>query len=97
MNVYNGNYVPDKIPEIKDGAIELAEKLNKDFDLYLFTTREKNLSEKWLKDNNLNGYFKGVTNTKIPAYLYIDDRCICFNGDYGKLLSEINNFKVYWK
>ena len=97
LNVYSGNYDPDKIPEIKNGAREFVEKLNKDFDLYLFTTREKSLSEKWLKENELNTYFKEVTNIKIPAYLHIDDRCICFDGDYNKLLSEINHFKVYWK
>jgi len=97
LNIYNGNYEHDKIPAIKEGAKEFIEKLNQNFDLYLFTTREKKLSEQWLKDNNLNKYFKDITNIKIPAYLYIDDRCICFNGNYDKLLSEIDNFKVYWK
>lgn len=97
LNVYNGSYDKDKIPDIKEGAREFVEKLSENFDLYLFTTREKSLSEKWLKENNLNQYFKEVTNIKIPAYLHIDDRCICFNGDYNKLFSEINNFKVYWK
>lgn len=97
LNLYNGNYDKDHIPQIKDGAKEFIEKLNKDFDLYLFTTREKSLSEKWLKENQLNKFFQEVTNIKIPAYLYIDARCICFNGDYNKILNEIYNFKVYWK
>ncbi|MBR6163905.1 hypothetical protein IKQ26_08475 [bacterium] len=97
LNTYNGNYEPDKIPEIKIGAKEFIEGLSKNFDLYLFTTRNSDLSKKWLRENELNSYFKDVTNIKIPAYLYIDDRCICFNGDFGKLLSEINNFEAYWK
>lgn len=97
LNVYNGKYEPDTIPDIKDGAREFVENLSKNFDLYLFTTREKTLSEKWLNENKLNMYFEDITNIKIPAYLYIDDRCICFNGDFKKLLSEINNFNVYWK
>ncbi len=97
LNIYNGKYEPDVIPDIKNGARELVENLSKNFDLYLFTTREKSLSKKWLNENKLNMYFKDITNIKIPAYLYIDDRCICFNGDFQKLMSEINNFNVYWK
>ena len=86
------------IPPIKDGAKEFLEKLSKDeIDLYLFTTRNLLLASKWLIENNLDKYFKDVTNVKIPAYLHIDDRCFCFNGNYDELIKEIVSFKVYWK
>ena len=86
------------IPEIKDGAKEFLENLSKDeTELYLFTTRNLLLASKWLINNNLDKYFKDVTNIKIPAFLHIDDRCVCFNGNYNKTLDEIKNFKVYWK
>ena len=86
------------IPPIKNGAKEFLEKLyNDETDLYLFTTRNLLLASKWLIENNLDKYFKDVTNTKIPAYLYIDDRCIRFDGDYEQALKEIKSFKVYWK
>ena len=55
------------------------------------------LATKWLINNNLDKFFKDVTNVKLPSYLYIDDRTICFKGDYHKTLEEIENFKVYWK
>ena len=97
LNVYSGNYDQNIIPEIKLGAKEFLEQLHDTFDLYLFTTRNRELSKKWLETNNLIEYFIDITNTKIPAYLYIDDRCICFKGDFEKLLSEINDFNVYWK
>lgn len=42
-------------------------------------------------------FFKNVTNVKTPAYIYLDDRALKFNGDYGKTLNEIENFNVYWK
>lgn len=98
LNVYgkekfNENY----IPEIKDGAREFLEELSKEGELYLFTTRNLKLATKWLIENEIDKYFKDVTNVKIPAYLYIDDRAVCFNGDYKKTIKEINNFKVYWK
>ena len=66
-------------------------------ELYLFTSRNLILSAKWLFENNIDKYFKDVTNVKLPSYLYIDDRCVCFKGKYEQTLDEIRNFKVYWK
>ena len=85
------------IPKIKEGAVEFIKEVSEIGELYLFTTRNLLLSSKWLLENNLDKYFKDVTNIKIPSYLYIDDRCICFNGKYDQTLKEIKNFKVYWK
>ena len=42
------------------------------------------LATKWLIKNNLDKFFKDVTNVKLSSYLYIDDRCICFKGNYNK-------------
>ena len=65
--------------------------------MYLFTSRNLLLSAKWLLENELDKYFKDVTNIKYPAYIYLDDRAINFSGDYNKTLDEINSFNVYWK
>ena len=86
------------IPEIKTGAFEFLDKLSKDAELYLFTSRNLLLASKWLIKNKLDSFFKDVTNIKLPSFLYIDDdRTICFKGDYNKTLDEIRDFKVYWK
>ena len=85
------------IPEIKIGAFEFLDKLSKDAELYLFTSRNLLLASKWLIKNKLDSFFKDVTNIKLPSFLYIDDRTICFKGDYSKTLDEIRDFKVYWK
>ena len=97
LNQYKGNYDENYIPKIKEGAEEFIKKISEFAELYLFTTRNILLSSKWLIENNLDKYFKDITNVKIPSYLYIDDRCICFKGKYKETLSEIKNFKVYWK
>ncbi len=97
LNEYNGEkFDENNISDIKLGAKEFLEKLSKNAELYLFTTRNLILSTKWLMENKIDKYFKDVTNVKIPSYLYIDDRTICFKGDYNKTLEEIENFKVYW-
>ncbi len=85
------------IPKIKSGAKNFIKSLSEDAELYLFTTRNLMLSTKWLIENNIDKYFKDVTNIKISSYLYIDDRTVCFKGDYEKTLKDIKNFKVYWK
>ena len=85
------------IPEIKIGAKEFLKELSKDSELYLFTTRNLLLATKWLIKNDLDRFFNDVTNIKIPSYLYIDDRTICFKGNYNNTLNEIKTFKVYWK
>lgn len=90
-------YDENFIPEIKSGAKEFIEKLSEFAELYLFTSRNLMLSAKWLFDNRIDKYFKDITNTKLPSYLYIDDRCVCFRGNFDQTLREIQNFNVYWK
>ena len=85
------------IPELKEGAKEFLQELVKDNELYLFTTRNPELAKKWLIENDIDKYFTDITNVKVPAYLQIDDRAICFNGDFNKTIEDIKNFKVYWK
>ena len=85
------------IPAGKNGAEDFIKKLSNLGELYLFTSRNLMLSTKWLIENNLDKYFKDITNVKIPSFLYIDDRCICFKGDYQQTLMETIEFEVYWK
>lgn len=98
MNEYGKEKFDENfIPEIKNGAKEFIEKLHKEFDLYLFTSRNLLLSARWLVDNGLDRFFRDVTNSKIPAYLYIDDRALTFDGNFAKTFQKIEKFQVYWK
>jgi len=98
LNVYGKEKFDENyIPEIREGAREFLEELSKEGELYLFTTRNPEFAKKWLKENGIDKYFADVTNAKIPAYLQIDDRAICFEGDYNKTIQDIKNFKVHWK
>lgn len=85
-----------KMPTIKRGAKKFIKELSQNAELYLFTSRNLISSTKWLIEHQLDQYFKDVTNIKIPSYLYIDDRTICFRGDYRETLKEIKQFRVYW-
>jgi len=63
----------------------------------LFTTRESSKAKDWLIENDINQYFSEITNIKPPAYIYLDDRALKFDGNYDKTLEEIKNYKAYWK
>ncbi|NLC31639.1 MAG: hypothetical protein GX765_06345, partial [Candidatus Moranbacteria bacterium] len=38
-----------------------------------------------------------VTTTKYPSLVYIDDRCVKFDGDFSKLDSDLKDYDVYWR
>ena len=97
LNTYTGGFDENNIPAIKDGAKEFIEQVSENFELKLFTTRNKILASKWLIENGIDKYFKDITNTKDLAWLYIDDRCLNFNGDYSELLAQIKGFKPWYK
>lgn len=44
----------------------------------------------WNKKNVL-----GITNIKLAAHAYIDDRALKFNGDWTQTLEELRTFKTY--
>lgn len=98
LNEYSGNFDKNKIPQIKEGAYDFIERLyKKNYDIKIFTTRNKLLGSKWLIENQLDEFVSDITNVKDPAFLHIDDRCICYNGDFEETFNSIENFKAYWK
>ena len=97
LNDYVGNYDKDFIPPIKAGAKEFLSNLSKNYVIKIFTTRNSELALKWIEKNGLNEFVVGVTNVKEPCWVYIDDRCITFDGKFEGLIDKINNFKPYYK
>jgi 3-deoxy-D-manno-octulosonate 8-phosphate phosphatase KdsC-like HAD superfamily phosphatase len=100
LNTYSGHhdYDENKICPIKEGAYEFLEKLSKIFDIEIFTVRDKELVENWIKENNISKFISKVTDKKNPySQIILDDRAIQFKGDYIKTYQEIIDFKPYWK
>ena len=97
LNDYVGNYDKDFIPQIKTGAKEFLRDLSKNYVIKIFTTRNSEHASKWIEENGLNEFVIGITNVKEHCWVYIDDRCITFDGKFEGLIDKINNFKPYYK
>lgn len=97
LNTYTHWQGEDYLFEMKDGCDEFLKKLSQTYNITILTTRKPHLVTKWLEKYNLQTYIKQVTNQKIPAIAYVDDRAIAFNGNYDKLFSDIINFVHYSK
>lgn len=97
LNTYTGNYKPDFIEPIKDGAKDFLKNLSNKYRLKIFTTRNHLLVSKWLIKNKIDIFIEDVTSIKEPCLFYIDDRCINFDGDYTKILKTIDKFEPWHK
>lgn len=81
------------------GAIDfLTDCLDRGFAVVIFTTRPEQLVHEWLEKHAPPDVALAVqiTNTKPPAWLYIDDRCFLFQGTFPTM-PEIENFKAWWQ
>ncbi len=97
LNEYRGNFDKDFIPPIKSGAKEFLEELSKNYEIKIFTTRNKILTSDWIRKNGLSEFIEDITNVKELCYSYIDDRCLRFRGDFEQTKNEIENFSVWYK
>lgn len=96
INDYSG-WKDGEMNNPKEGALDFIKELNLNYDIWIFSSRDRQKIQEWLIKYRFDKYIKGVTNIKEPAYVYIDDRGIRFDGNYKKLTSEINKFRPYWK
>jgi len=53
--------------------------------------------ERWLADHMLAEFVLEVTDKKPPAHVYIDDRALCFRGDFAEVLDRIPHFRAHWE
>jgi len=97
LNEYNGLFNSNVIPKPRKNTYRFLKILSQNYELKLFTSRNLLLASKWLFENNLDKYFTDITNKKEPYWLYIDDRCIHFDGKYNHTLKQIKEFNVWYK
>lgn len=93
LNEYDG-YEEGDLGEPLTGSKEFIKELRKKYKVVILTSRQKEQVIDWLNNNGFPSM--KVTNRKIPAVAYIDDRAIQFKGSYILTIHEALNFKPYW-
>lgn len=91
----DGTLYDDPMP----GSKELIDRLKENYEIVIFTSRLKselkgyysstdfNSVKEWLDKHNI--YYDHITNHKVPAIAYIDDRAIEFRGDWNYVEKRI--------
>ena len=84
--------IPDPLVE---GAAEGIKRLRIDYKVVIFSTRARTVEGR----NAIIAYLAkygievdGVTDKKIPAHIYVDDRAVCFDGSWNHLREDIRDF-----
>lgn len=97
LNTYTGWQGENELYEPKEGVKEFLSRLNEDFKVIIHTARDPKKVIDWIEKHGLINYIYDVTNKKVPAMVYIDDRAIKFKGDYDLTLFELSQFKTHWE
>lgn len=98
LDTYTGWKGPWHTDPPRPGAREfLAALVGDGYRVVVLTTREVQQTHDWLREHGMADYVAEVTNTKPPALVYVDDRAVCFRGNYEETLQEIRGFRAFWE
>ncbi|MBE0597997.1 MAG: hypothetical protein IH614_12075 [Desulfuromonadales bacterium] len=98
LNTYDGWRGPEFFHGVRPGAADFLRQLNAaGFAVVIFTVRYNPWVETWLAEHGLAPLVSAVTDRKPPAHVYLDDRAVCFTGDFHQALGEILTFRAHWE
>ena len=97
LNDYHGYKGSDELYEPLTGAKEFLQKLSEKYTIIILSARTPAKIYDWLIEHDLSKYVCDVTRVKPGAVAYIDDRSIRFDGNYHKVLYELERFKTHWE
>lgn len=99
LDVYTGWSGKVEMFPLAEGAREFLVRLREHFNtiILLTATMPVKMVEQWVEENGLSDLIDGVTNHKVPADVYLDDRAVTFIGNYDLALEEMINFTPHWK
>lgn len=98
LNLFDGWKGSEYFHPPRPGAAEFLHQLNEaGYRVVISTVRYHRWVQAWLDEHGLAEFVDMVTNRKLPAHVYLDDRAICFRGDFDEALKEILSFKAHWE
>jgi hypothetical protein len=82
----------------RHGARAFLEALRaRGYRIVIFTTRYEQDVWRWARRHALDDLISAVTDRKPPAHVFVDDRAVCFRGDFDSTLRDIDAFTAHWE
>ena len=98
LDAYTGWKHPAHWDPPRPGAAEFLQALTeRGFAVIVFTTRHPTGVRRWLRAHGLLSLVTRITDRKPPAHVFIDDRAICFRGDFDATLEQVLAFTAHWE
>lgn len=98
LNLFDEWKGSDHFHPPRPGAAKFLQRLqDAGYRVVVFTVRYAPWVEKWLDDQGLSRYVDEVTDRKPPAHVYVDDRAVCFHGDFNEAFDRVVNFRTHWE
>jgi hypothetical protein len=98
LDAYTGWRGPEHFDPPRPGARAFLDALRqRGFDVVIFTTRHPDGVWQWLHTHALADGIVEVTDRKPAAHVFIDDRAICFRGDFDATLKQVDAFTAHWE
>src|SRR4051794_38115332 len=98
LDAYTGWKGPAHFDPPRPGARSFLEALrNRGYCLVIFTTRYPEDVWRWLRAYGFEDLVRTVTDRKPAAHVFVDDRAVCFRGDFDATLREIDAFAAHWE
>ncbi len=98
LNTFDEWRGPEHFHPPREGAREfLAALCAGGYRVVVLTVRWHEWVSKWLQEYGLAEFVDEVTDRKPPAHVYIDDRAICFRGDFAETLEQVRTHRPFWE
>src|SRR4030042_1183816 len=97
LNDYRGYKEGYVYPLNKDGIAVVRKLKEIGFRVVILSSARLAGIERALHDAFLDDVVDQITNVKVPAIAYIDDRAITFRGNFQETLEELLNFRTWWE
>ena len=80
------------------GAGEFLRSLTEHgFRVVVFTTRWEADARAWLEEHGLLRWVSEITDRKPAAHVFVDDRAVCFRGNFAETLQQVIGFRAHWE
>jgi hypothetical protein len=98
LDAYHGWQGARHFDPPRPGARAFLDALrHRGYRIVIFTSRYDRDVWAWVAAHGLRHLVDDVTDRKPAAHVFVDDRAVCFRGDFDATLREIDAFTAHWE